>query len=185
MSKAFTKEDLEEPEIEPEPASASSPYITPEGYRRMQDELDLLWKTERPRVTREVEAAAALGDRSENAEYIYGKRRLREIDRRLRFLAKRLDVLVPVSTRPPDPDKVFFGAYVTLADEEGALVTYRLVGGDEFDPAKRWVSIDSPLGKALLGKRLGDVVTVRRPKGEIDLEITAVAYDRPAEPAEP
>jgi transcription elongation factor GreB len=179
MSKAFVKDDQDEEEVEPEPAPTGTLYITPEGRKKLHDELDWLWKTERPRVTREVEAAAALGDRSENAEYIYGKRRLREIDRRLRFLAKRLEALTTVTAAPADRSKVFFGAWVTLVDEEGSEVTYRLVGGDEIDTEKRWVSVDSPVGKALLGKRLGDVVTVRRPKGEIELEVTAIAYEPP------
>ncbi len=176
MSKAFVKEDADADEEPPEAPTTGSRYITPAGRAALQAELDQLWREERPRVTREVEAAAALGDRSENAEYIFGKRRLREIDRRLRFLAKRLETLIVVNEAPADPKKVYFGATVTLRDEEDDEVTYRLVGGDEIDTAKRWISVDSPVGKALLGKRLGDVVAVRRPKGEIELEIVAIRY---------
>ncbi len=182
MSKAFTKEDDLGPddgdEEPPEPAQPSGPqYITPEGFKRLSDEMDKLWRVERPRVTHEVEAAAALGDRSENAEYIYGKRRLREIDRRLRFLKKRLERVTVVSERPDDPMRVFFGAFVTLRDEDDKETTYRLIGADEIDLEKRWISLESPIGKALIGKRVGDVVTVRRPKGEVDLEIVSVRFE--------
>jgi transcription elongation factor GreB len=182
MSKAFTKEDGPEdgddelPEPAPEPGGGPQ-YITPAGFKRLSDELDHLWKTERPRVTREVEAAAAMGDRSENAEYIYGKRRLREIDRRLRFLKKRLESLTVVQDSPDDPERVFFGAHVTVEDEDGKRLTYRIVGGDEIDLDKRWISMSSPVGKALLGKRVGDVVVVMRPRGEAELSIVAVRYD--------
>lgn len=182
MSKAFTREtdgsddDALEEDVEPRPLVGKR-YITREGYERIQTELDQLWRVERPRVTREVEAAAALGDRSENAEYIYGKRRLREIDRRLRYLAKRIDALTVVEAPPGERDKIFFGAYVTVEDDEGVRQDYRLVGADEIDLAKRWISPDSPVGQALLGKRVGDVVAVRRPKGEVELEIVAVRYE--------
>jgi transcription elongation factor GreB len=178
MSKAFTKEDtgedLDPLEVEPRPRGPQ--YITALGRKNILAEFDKLWKGERPRVTREVEAAAALGDRSENAEYIYGKKRLREIDRRLRFLKMKLESLIVVDDRPENAKKVFFGAWVTLADEDGQAVTYRLVGSDEIDMAKRWISVDSPVGKAILGKEVGDVVVVKRPKGEVELEITKVRY---------
>src|SRR5579871_2769983 len=141
-------------------------YITPEGAKRLRAELEQLWTIERPRVTQEVADAAAQGDRSENAEYIYGKRRLREIDRRVRFLSKRLDELVVVTEPPKDLTRVHFGAYVTLEDDDGEEVTYRIVGPDEFDVDRGWISIDSPVARALLGKRDGDEVTVRRPKGD-------------------
>ncbi len=179
MSKAFTKEDDErdDDELPEEPAPRGPQYITEAGFKRLSDELDHLWRVERPRVTREVEAAAAMGDRSENAEYIYGKRRLREIDRRLRFLKKRLESLIVARGAPDDPRKVYFGAYVTVEDEDGKRLTYRLVGADEIDLEKRYISLDSPVGKALLGKHQGDVVTVQRPRGEAELTITAVRYD--------
>jgi transcription elongation factor GreB len=158
------------------PANARKTYITPEGAKRLRAELDQLWTVERPRVTQEVADAAAQGDRSENAEYIYGKRRLREIDRRVRFLAKRLDDLVVVTEAPGDASRVFFGAWVTLEDEDGEEVTYRIVGPDESDVDKGWISMDAPVARALLGKRDGDEVTVRRPKGDITYTITAVRY---------
>src|SRR5512140_2645588 len=143
-----------------------SNYITIEGAKKLRAELDQLLTVERPRVTQAVSEAAAQGDRSENAEYIYGKKRLREIDRRLEFLSKRLDQLTVVSDPPPANDKVFFGAWVRLADEDDAEVEYRIVGPDETDTKNRWISMDSPLGRALLRKEIGDEVTVQRPKGE-------------------
>lgn len=135
-----------------------------------------MWRVERPRVTQEVTDAAAQGDRSENAEYIYGKRRLREIDRRVRFLSKRLDEVKIVNEPPTDPERVFFGAWVTVEDEDGALKTYRIVGADESDLDKGFISIDSPVARALLGKREGDEVTVRVPKGDVVYTITGVEY---------
>jgi transcription elongation factor GreB len=158
----------------PRPKQAA--YITAEGYRRLKDELDQLWNVERPRVTREVSDAAAQGDRSENAEYIYGKRRLREIDRRLRFLAKRIDEVAVVEPTERDDGKIYFGAWVALEDEDGGEVEYRLVGPDEADARTGLISIDAPLGKALLGKRDGDEVTVRRPKGEATYTVVGVRY---------
>jgi transcription elongation factor GreB len=152
--------------------------ITPEGARRLAEELDRLWNVERPRVTREVADAAALGDRSENAEYIYGKRRLREIDSRLRFLSKRLEELVVV--RPgevQDRSRVFFGAWVTLELEDGGTVRYRLVGPDESDVECGSISIESPLGRGLVGRSRGDEVSVRRPAGEAWYTILAIEYD--------
>jgi transcription elongation factor GreB len=151
-------------------------YITPDGAKRLRAELEQLWTVERPRVTQEVADAAAQGDRSENAEYIYGKRRLREIDRRVRFLSKRLDDLTVVSEPPSDPSRVFFGAWVTLEDEEGSEVTYRIVGPDETDVDRGWISMDAPVAKALMGKRDGDEVNVRRPKGDITYTITGIRY---------
>ena len=127
-------------------------------------------------MTQAVSDAAALGDRSENADYIYGKRRLREIDRRIEYLAKRLDVLTVVDTVPRDRGRVAFGAWVTLEDEDGETAEYRLVGPDEFDPKRGWISIDSPVAKAVLGKREGDEVTVARPKGAATFTITVVRY---------
>ncbi|MBP8810039.1 MAG: transcription elongation factor GreB [Kofleriaceae bacterium] len=158
------------------PRPPSAKYITPEGAKRLRDELDWLWTTERPRVTQQVADAAALGDRSENAEYIYGKRRLREIDRRLEFLAKRLDVLTVVDAAPPDRGRVAFGAWVTLEDDDGEEACYRLVGPDEFDPKQGYISVDSPVAKAVLGRRVGDEVTVARPKGATSFTIVGVRY---------
>ncbi|MEZ4216804.1 MAG: transcription elongation factor GreB [Myxococcota bacterium] len=156
-------------------------YITREGRAALAAELDRLWRIERPRVTREVQVAAAHGDRSENAEYIYGKKRLREIDRRVRFLQKRLDELTVVDAPPARRDRVFFGAWVTLEDDDGEERVYRIVGPDEFDAARGFVSMDSPIGRALLGRAVGDEVVVRRPKGEAAFEIVAIGYEPPAE----
>ena len=152
-------------------------YITPEGAKKLRAELDHLWTVERPRVPQEVADAAAQGDRSENAEYIYGKRRLREIDRRVRFLSKRLDDIVVVNEAPSDARRVFFGAYVTVEDEEGEQVEYRIVGPDESDVDKKWISMEAPVAKALMGKRLDDEVTVARPKGNIAYTIVKIRYE--------
>ena len=160
----------------PAPTSKKS-YITPDGARALRAELDQLWTVERPRVTQEVADAAAQGDRSENAEYIYGKRRLREIDRRVRFLSKRLDDVIVVSEAPSDASRVFFGAYVTLEDDDGAEITYRIVGPDESNIEKGWISMEAPVARALMGKRDGDDVTVRRPKGDIAFTIVAIRYE--------
>jgi transcription elongation factor GreB len=152
-------------------------YITPDGFRRLQAEAERLWRVERPRVTQQVSEAAALGDRSENAEYIYGKKRLREIDGRLRFLQKKLDSLTVVSDPPPRRDRVYFGAFVTVEEESGESAEYRLVGPDESDPARGLLSIESPLGRALMGRSVGDEVTVRRPRGEAAVSISAIRYE--------
>ncbi|GAB4522788.1 MAG: transcription elongation factor GreB [Haliangiales bacterium] len=159
------------------PRPKQSAYITPEGAQVLRDELHALWVVERPRVTQEVADAAAQGDRSENAEYIYGKKRLREIDRRVRFLQKRLDAVVIVSEPPSDPERVFFGAWVTLEDEDGQEVEYRIVGPDEFDVSAGKISMDSPVGKALFGKRLDDEVIIKRPKGDWVCTVTAIRYE--------
>jgi transcription elongation factor GreB len=152
--------------------------ITPEGGKRLQDELDQLWNVERPKVTQEVADAAAQGDRSENAEYIYGKKRLREIDRRVRFLRKRIDALVVVQPgEVADRERIFFGGWVTLEDERGEERCYRLVGPDEFDAERGLISVDSPLGRALLGRRVDDEVRVRRPAGPAVYRVTGIAYD--------
>ncbi len=153
-----------------------SKYITPDGYKTLTDELMELWNKERPRVTQQVADAAALGDRSENAEYIYGKKRLREIDGRVQYLRKRIEKLEIVSPPEIDDGKIRFGAWVTLEDEEGELFEYRIVGPDEFDVSKRWISLDSPVARALIGKKEGDEVRVQRPKGEIYYTVVSYRY---------
>lgn len=155
---------------------AKTNYITREGYLALDRELKYLWKEERPRVTQAVSEAAALGDRSENAEYIYGKRRLREIDRRVRFLTKRLEVLKIVDPDPRQEGRVFFGAWVKLEDEYGIEHHYRLVGPDEFDPAKKWISIDSPVARALIGHYVDDEIHVNTPNGEVTYYLLAISY---------
>ena len=139
----------------------------------------MLWRVTRPEVTRKVSEAAAMGDRSENAEYIYGKRQLRQIDARVRFLSKRLEQLVVVDRRPEDERRVYFGAWIAVADEDGTEHRYRIVGADEFDPARGYISIESPLAKALLRKTVGDEVTVPTPEGERACSLLAVSYDPP------
>jgi transcription elongation factor GreB len=156
---------------------SKSKYATPEGARRLRAELDELWLVERPAVTKAVAEAAAMGDRSENAEYIYGKRRLREIDRRVRFLRQRLDGLKVVPGPPPDRSRAFFGAWVTIEDAEGVLRRHRVVGPDEFDREPGYISMDAPLGRALLGKRIGDEFEVRLPGGVLAVRITAIDYE--------
>jgi transcription elongation factor GreB len=156
---------------------AGNTYLTPEGAKKLATELNQLACVERPRVVQEVSDAAAQGDRSENAEYIYGKKRLREIDRRIRFLTKRLDSAVVVRQGEVRTDVVAFGARVELQDENGKQMTYRLVGPDEADPSKGLVSFKSPMGQALLKRKVGDVVTVKRPAGEIEIEILSIDYE--------
>jgi transcription elongation factor GreB len=160
------------------PTPAGSKYITPAGHRRLRAELEALWRDERPRVTQAVAAAAAQGDRSENAEYTYGKRRLREIDRRVRFLRKRLEGMVVVDAPPADARRVFFGAWVELESESGGRNRYRVVGPDEFDMVPGYISMDSPLGQALLRKALDDEVTVETPGGSLVYAIVAIEYER-------
>jgi len=150
-------------------------YLTPEGAQKLQAELAQLVRTERPKVVGEVAEAAAQGDRSENAEYIYGKKRLREIDRRIRFLEKRLSAAVVVPGGSTDSDQVRFGARVTVVDEEGSERSYVIVGPDESNPETGHLSFQSPVGRALMKKRVGDVVVVKRPIGDLELEITAIA----------
>ena len=160
----------------PEPPGSA----TAEGARRLQEELDYLWRIHRPQVTRAVAEAAAQGDRSENAEYIYGKKQLREIDRRVRYLRKRLDGMVVVSRPPDDRSRIFFGAWVRLEDEDGAELEMRIVGPDEIDPARRYISMDSPLARALLGKRRDDEVTVQVPGGHRSYAVVAIRYEEGA-----
>jgi transcription elongation factor GreB len=162
------------------PTPAGSKYITPEGAKRLRDELHALWHEERPRVTAAVAAAAAQGDRSENAEYTYGKKRLHEIDRRVRFLRKRLEGMTVVDIESQggrrDSERVYFGAWVQLEQDDGLQRWYRLVGPDEFDMASDYLSMDSPMGKSLLGKRLDDELTVALPGGEQTFIIVAIRY---------
>jgi transcription elongation factor GreB len=158
------------------PPPQSSKYITPAGERRLRAELDELWRVERPRVTAAVAAAAAQGDRSENAEYTYGKRRLREIDARVRHLRKRLEGMVVVSAPPSDPRRVFFGARVTLETLSGATLNYRIVGPDEFDQEIGGISMDAPLARALLGKALDTEVSVALADGEQSYTIVGIEY---------
>jgi transcription elongation factor GreB len=155
-------------------------FITPAGYRKLELEAERLWTVERPRLVKSVATAAAEGDRSENAEYIYGKKKLAEIDRRLAYLGKRLEVLKVVDEPPSDPARVHFGALVTLEDDDGEQVSYRLVGSDETDPAQRRISMESPLARALLGKRVGEEVSVERPRGEATFAVVEISYARDA-----
>lgn len=152
--------------------------ITVEGRRRLQEEYDHLWEVERPKVVQGVADAAAEGDRSENAEYIYGKKRLREIDRKLKHLGSRLKVL-KVAAPPTNPTVVSFGCWVAYEDEEGEERCYQLVGPDEFDVGNGRISVDSPVGKALLGKRVDDEVTIRRPAGDLSVIIVGISAGRP------
>jgi transcription elongation factor GreB len=158
------------------PAPQGSRYITPEGAARLRAELEQLWRHERPQVTAAVAAAAAQGDRSENAEYIYGKRRLREIDRRVRFLRMRLTGMVLVNQAPGDRGRVYFGARVTLETDAGARLRYRIVGPDELDMGEDYISMDAPLGRALLGRRLDEEVHLALPAGEQRYTIVAIDY---------
>lgn len=152
-------------------------YITPGGYRRLQDELTRLWKVERPPVVATVAWAAANGDRSENGDYIYGKRKLREIDRRLRYLSRTLDRAVVVNNAGKRQERVFFGATVTVANDSGTQREVTIVGVDELDVGDARISWRSPLARALLKAKVGDTVTVRAPRGPEQLEIIAIRYD--------
>jgi transcription elongation factor GreB len=157
------------------PSPKSSPYITQAGYEKLQEEEKAIWKR-RAEVTKALAAAAAEGDRSENAEYIYRKKELRELDRRIRYLQKRLPELNAVSAPPSDTNRIFFGAYVTLEDEDGEEFTYRIVGADEFDPEKGWISMDSPMARALMKKTLDDEAVVETPSGVKRYYVVAVRY---------
>jgi transcription elongation factor GreB len=180
MNKSFIKEpDNDEDELEPafKLAVGAKNYITPQGQQRLQNELDSLWKIERPVLVQTITWAAGNGDRSENGDYIYGKKRLREIDRRIRFLRRRLDLseLVNPALRRAC-EQVFFGATVTVCDEAGAENTYSIVGIDEADVARNRISWVSPLAMALLKLNVGDVALLRTPLGIIELEILRVVY---------
>ena len=156
---------------------AKKVYITPQGARVLRDELTYIWKVKRPGVTRIVAAAAALGDRSENADYIYGKKHLREIDRRIRYLTKQLDNLEIVDRKPDNKDKIFFGAWIELEDEDGSTTKVRIVGKDEFDMSKGWISLESPMAKCLLGKSKGDDALIKRPSGDSEMYVLDVRYE--------
>ncbi len=158
------------------PQQSGAKYITAEGEQILKAELHQLWKVERPIVTQSVSDAAALGDRSENAEYIYGKKRLREIDRRVRYLSKRLEEMTVVSEPPEDPSKIYFGAMVTLEDEEQQTFKYKIVGPDELNPQKGYISIDAPLGRALLGKVIDSEIEIDSPNGRKIYYVLAISY---------
>ncbi|MAD01001.1 transcription elongation factor GreB [Pseudomonas abyssi] len=158
------------------PRRAGTPLITATGAERLRAELDELWLRKRPAVTQAVSEAAALGDRSENAEYIYGKKMLREIDGRVRFLRKRLEALKIVDQPPSDPSRIYFSAHVELEDEDGKLLKLRIVGPDEIDPKQQHISIDSPMARALLGKQLDDEICVMAPGGERLYWVTDIRY---------
>ena len=159
------------------PSPKSSSYITPEGASKMRAEVHQLSKIERPKVTHIVHEAAKNGDRSENGDYIYGKRRLREIDSRVRYLTKRIEEATIVEDKPRDPSKVFFAAWVTVEDQDsGDEHIYRLVGSDEINSSLNWISIDSPIARALVGKSIDHEVNVKTPAGDRCLVITAIKY---------
>lgn len=185
MSKAFTREtdgadDVDDDDGAPPIPKGAKNYITPAGWKRMQDELRWLLREERPRVTEVVSWAAGNGDRSENGDYIYGKKRLREIDRRIRFLNKRMEIAEIVDpSKQPNRDKVFFGATVTYAREDGAEKTVTVMGVDEADLAKNQISWVSPVARALLKAEVGDLVRLRTPAGEEELEILKIVYPDP------
>ena len=161
------------------PRRRGSTYITPEGEKALRGELHQLWKVERPTVTSAVHEAAKNGDRSENGDYIYGKRRLREIDSRVRFLNKRLDELQVVEKSPGNQDKIYFGGWVTLEDDAGEEQRWRIVGPDEFDLGANKLSMDSPLARALIGKSLDDEVVVQSPSGEKTYLVVEISYENP------
>ncbi len=162
------------------PQKPSSNYITAQGRERLKNEVYQLWKVERPIVTQAVSEAAAQGDRSENADYIYGKRRLIEIDSRVRYLSKRLENFIVVDRPPDDPSRVFFAAFVSVEFEDSAgdvkQARYRIVGADELDPSLGYISVDSPLARALIGKRVDDEISVSTPTGVIEYAITDIEY---------
>lgn len=158
------------------PPPKSSPYITPEGELALKSELRDLWTLRRKDVVPALSAAAAEGDRSENAEYIYRKKQLGEIDRRIRYISKRLDVIEVVDRIPPQQDKVFFGSFVTVQEADGNIVRYRIVGADEIDPALGYISVDSPMARALLGKCRGDEVLVKLPDQSAEFKLLEVSY---------
>jgi transcription elongation factor GreB len=159
------------------PQKPGSTYVTAQGQLTLKAELYQLWKVERPVVTQSVTEAAAQGDRSENAEYIYGKKRLREIDHRVRYLSKRLEAFTVVSQPPSNQSRVYFGAYIKLENNDGVVNEYRIVGPDELDPKKGYISIDGPLARALLGKEVDDEVEIESPAGTSSYVILGIRYD--------
>ena len=180
MSKAFTRENdapEEELEVEPRMPAGTKNYITPSGHARLKAELRVLVESERPEIIKTVAWAAANGDRSENADYLYGKKRLREIERRIRFLMKRLEAAEVVDSGDQDQERVFFGATVTYSDASGREHTVSIVGTDEVDPARGRVSWVSPVARALLKAREGDVVTLKTPAGDERLEVLEIRYE--------
>jgi transcription elongation factor GreB len=181
MSKAFTRESdaVEDDDVEAEAAQPAGVknYISPAGYARLRAELAQLWEVERPKLVETVSWAAGNGDRSENGDYLYGKKRLREIDRRIRFLSKRMEFAEVVQNIGHDPERVFFGATVTVMNARGEERKVTIVGMDEVDPARGRVSWIAPIAKALLRSREGDRVSVRTPAGVDELEIVEVRYD--------
>ncbi len=179
MSKAFTKEDDsadDSLDVELQSLPTKKNYITPKGYQRLRDELHELLNKTRPDLVQVVAWAASNGDRSENADYIYGKRRLREIDRRIRFLSKRLEIAEVIDPAQVKSTRVQFGATITFQNEEAVKRKISIVGIDEIDPAHGKVSWISPLAKVLLNQEVGDEVTFRSPKGEEELEILKIEY---------
>lgn len=181
MARGWGKEeDFDDPEDGSErfrmPGDASSPYITAEGYAVLKAEYEQLWSGRRPEVVRALSAAAAEGDRSENAEYQYRKKELREIDRRVRYLQTRVPMLKVAGQAPDDPQRVYFGAWVEVRGDDGSLRCYRIVGPDETDASKGRISVDSPLARALLNRAAGEWVLVRLPAGESEFEIVSVRY---------
>ena len=183
MSKAFTKESDGDDDDDRDGADDGgipggfTNYITPAGHKKLNDELARLWKVDRPKLVDTIAWAASNGDRSENGDYIYGKKKLREIDRRIRFLGKRLDAAVVVDNAGKEHERVYFGATVTVADENGAERTVSIVGVDELDPARGRVSWISPIATALLKAAVGDAVTMRTPQGPEELEVLEIRYD--------
>ncbi|WP_299267236.1 transcription elongation factor GreB [uncultured Psychrosphaera sp.] len=159
-------------------------YITRDGYDKLEKELTYLWKDERPRITKSVSEAAAQGDRSENAEYIYGKKRLREIDWRVRFLTKRLEILKVIYPSSEQEGKVFFGAWVEVENDEGELTKIRIVGPDEIDVFKKWISIDAPMARALIGKQVDEEALVQTPTGKVCYIVNSISYHPPEVVAE-
>jgi len=159
------------------PAPKKTAAITKQGHERLTEELRFLWREERPKITQTVSEAAAQGDRSENADYIYGKKRLAEIDRRVRYLKKRLEEMVIVNQPPDDLSKIYFGAWVTVKDEQSLEKRYRIVGPDEFDDKDEYISVDSPVARAIMGKSVDDEVSVMTPDGPVSLVIIAIEYD--------
>ncbi|MFA5939448.1 MAG: transcription elongation factor GreB [Sinimarinibacterium sp.] len=159
------------------PSPKSSPYITADGHARLKAEFEQLWRIRRPEVVRALSAAAAEGDRSENAEYQYRKKELREIDARLKYLTTRLQEVTVVEVKPRSDGKVYFGAWVEVVDQDDKSSRYRVVGADETDARAGLISVDSPVARALLGKSEGEVVRVALPAGPVELEVVSVSYE--------